>query len=63
MNKEDWIAKAKLHMLKRTGEWDFHESLQNICESLYETYVEEEEDTDFWTPENAVDEELTYWTT
>jgi hypothetical protein len=64
MNKHDWIERANKHLVARTGEWDNKGSSLEYCESLYETYVEDNcelyEGT-FWEPEAAVEEDMTYW--
>lgn len=62
MKKEQWVKEAYKHIVSITGEWDYPEACMDYCESLYETYVEDElfgeEDC---TPEFAVDEDMTYW--
>ena len=62
MNKSEWVKQAVDYMVSVTGEWDVEGRCEEYCESLYETYVEDnyigEEDC---TPEYAVDEDMTYW--
>ena len=59
MIKEDWINEANKYLVKLTCEWDTENS-KGYCESLYETYVEEMGDDPF-SPQDAVDEDMTYW--
>lgn len=60
MTKEDWINEANKYLVKLTGEWDYENNSKDYCESLYETYVEETGDDPF-SPQDAVDEDMTYW--
>lgn len=60
MNKQDWIDNAVKYMVSLTGEWEIHKNLVDYCESLHETYVEDMGE-DFFSPEDAVDEDMTYW--
>lgn len=52
MRKFIWIFRAYLYMHKRAGwsHWD-------MCESLHETYAIEWE----MSPQDAVDEDMSYW--
>jgi len=60
MKKSEWLVEACEYMIKLTGDWEIHGNLVDYCESLYETYVEEMGDDPF-SPEGAVDEDMTYW--
>lgn len=60
MTKEKWLDTAYWYMVKLTGPWENKQHLQDYCESLYEDYVEGNLD-DPYTPQEAVDEDMTYW--
>lgn len=63
MSKQNWIDKAVEYMVSITGEWENEENLTDYCESLYETYAEDNQNLGetFYSPEDAVDEDMTYW--
>ena len=61
MTKEEWIKEAFTYMVSLTGKWEYPENLTDYCESLHEQYVEQEDSEDYWTPQAAVDEDMTYW--
>lgn len=50
-----WVVRAYKYMFSRCGwaRWD-------MCASLYETYVDEDRESN-WSPEDAVDEDMSYW--
>jgi len=50
-----WKLRAYLYMRRRAGwaRWD-------MASSLYEIYVDEDADSN-WSPQDAVDEDLSYW--
>ncbi|WP_277593654.1 hypothetical protein [Pseudomonas chlororaphis] len=55
MKRIIWMIRAYLYMRSRCGwaRWD-------MVGSLYETYVDEDADSD-WSPQDAVDEDMSYW--
>ena len=59
MTKEQWIKEANEYLVNITGPWENGLSI-DYCESLYQDYVEED-DSGFWSPSDAVDEDMTYW--
>lgn len=62
LNRYDWIDIANKYLISRVGESDENDWTWDYCESLYESYVEKESFSgDYWTPEEAVDEDMTYW--
>jgi hypothetical protein len=64
MKREQWVAEANAYLISLTGEWDKPEFSEEYCESLYETYVIDDSGLlgeDFWSPKDAVDEDMTYW--
>lgn len=50
-----WKLRAYLYMHRRAGwaRWD-------MVASLHETYVDEDADSN-WSPQDAVDEDMSYW--
>lgn len=55
MKRFIWILRAYFYMQRRAGwaRWD-------MCASLHETYVDEDADSN-WSPQDAVDEDMSYW--
>ena len=52
-----WILRAAAYLRRKVNcNWEF---ALHYAESLYETYVVEDDDD--CTPTDAVDEDLTYW--
>lgn len=60
MQMQQWVREAVQHLNSITGKWDYPEQMVEYCESLYETYVEENPEDPF-SPKDAVDEDMTYW--
>lgn len=59
MNKKEWIAKARFYLVNVSVGWEDNDAL-DYCEALYENYVEDNPEDPF-TPQEAVDEDMTYW--
>ena len=55
-----WVKDANTYLTSLTGVWDKAEFSLDYCESLYESYVEDNPDDPF-SPKDAVDEDMTYW--
>lgn len=55
MKRFIWILRAYFYMQRRAGwaRWD-------MCASLHEAYVDEDADSN-WSPQDAVDEDMSYW--
>lgn len=61
MKKKQWIKEAKVE-LAAIAYWPDKEILHDIAESLYECYVELEEDEScHLSPADAVKEDVSYW--
>jgi hypothetical protein len=52
MTKDEWVAAAAEKLKPYLGD-----KAQEYAEGLYETY----DNGDNWTPEDAVDEDMSYW--
>ena len=59
MTEQEWVESAIRYMVSQTGEWEDGNHVQ-YCESLYETYVDDMGDDPF-SPEDAIDQDMTYW--
>lgn len=53
MEKEEWVKRAEEKLRPYMGEQS-----REYAESLYQTYEMEDGD---WEPEDAVDEDMSYW--
>ena len=61
MKKEAWIKEAKAYVQSVTGSWETN-SLNEYVEDLYEEVADYYEDTGMsLSPEEAVDEDMSYW--
>lgn len=58
--KGKWVKEANDYLTSLTGAWDKPEYSIDYCESLYQSYVEDMGGDPF-SPQDAVDEDMTYW--
>lgn len=60
-DKQKWIESAINYTKSLTGPWEIEENLVDYCECLYADYYEGLDGEDQVGPEEAVDEDMSYW--